>query len=207
MRILGIGDYCDLAALYLRFSEEGHDVKIHIAAPLCRNILDGMIAKTDDWRAELEWVKSAGDEGIILFENVSYGRLQDDLRRDGFNVVGGGAFGDRLEIDRDYAQRLLAELGFVTAATQRFSTRQDGLRFLHDHPGRYVLKFNSPALAHRNYVSQFDDGQDLFALLRNLPDNSEDGAGFILMDFVDGVEMGVGAYFDGEKFLAPACLD
>ena len=207
MRVLGIGDYCDLAALYLRLSAEGHDVKVFIDAPLCRDILNGMVAKTDDWRSELQWVKAADSEGIILFENVACGGLQDRLRRDGFNVIGGSAFGDRLEIDRAYAQGLLAEVGLSTAATRRFSSRQDGLRFLRERPGRYVLKFNAPDLAHRNFVGGLADGRDLSALLQNLPVNPSDDAGFILMDFLDGVEMGVGAYFDGEKFLRPACLD
>ncbi len=34
MRFLGVGDYCDLGALYLRLQAEGHDVKVFISDPL-----------------------------------------------------------------------------------------------------------------------------------------------------------------------------
>ena len=48
MRFLGIGDSCDLSALYLRLIGEGHEVKIYIAEPLCRNTLAGLVTQTAD---------------------------------------------------------------------------------------------------------------------------------------------------------------
>src|SRR2546423_4002662 len=102
MRFLGIGDSCDLGALYLRLLAEGHEVKVYVSMPLCHGTLAGMIERTDDWRRELDWVRAAGDEGIIVFENVEAqrGEIQDQLRRDGFNVIGGGGLGDRLVKER-----------------------------------------------------------------------------------------------------------
>jgi phosphoribosylamine---glycine ligase len=68
MRFLGIGDACDLGALYLRLVDDGHAVKVAIANPLCRGTLAGMVAQVEDWRAELNWIRAAGQDGIILFE-------------------------------------------------------------------------------------------------------------------------------------------
>jgi phosphoribosylamine--glycine ligase len=205
MRFLGIGDYCDLSALYLRLLGEGHDVKVHIAQPLCRGTMAGLVEQVADWKTELAWLRDAGDQGIILFENVNEqrGALQDDLRRDGFHVVGGSSYGDRLENERGFAQGVLAALGFAVCPVHEFSDRQLAMQFLDDHPGRYVVKFNGPF---DSFVGRLKDGRDVRAFIAGLPP-AQAGERFILMQHVDGIEMGVGAYFDGEKFLKPSCLD
>src|SRR5688500_6084703 len=113
MRFLGVGDSCDLGALYVRLIEDGHEVKVSIAEPLARGTLAGIVAQTEDWRAELDLIRDAGEDGVVLFENVaeSRGAVQDGLRAEGFQVIGGSAYGDRLETDRAYAQAVLAETG------------------------------------------------------------------------------------------------
>jgi phosphoribosylamine---glycine ligase len=205
MRFLGVGDYCDLSALYLRLIAEGHEVKVHIAKPLCRSTLAGLVTQVDDWRAELDWVRAAGTEGIILFENAAEdrGRLADDLRRDGYHVIGGSAYGDRLENDRAFAQDVLREIGLSICPVREFSDRQNAISYLDAHPGRYVLKSNGPL---ESFVGRLEDGRDVRAFLLGMPAQWENDS-FILMQHVAGVEMGVGAYFDGEKFLRPSCLD
>src|SRR4051812_44231429 len=97
MRFLGIGDTCDLGALYVRLVEEGHEVKVAVAEPLARGTLAGIVEHTPDWRAELPWVLAAGDGGGILFENGAdaRGALQDELRADGLQGIGGSAYWGR----------------------------------------------------------------------------------------------------------------
>ena len=211
MRFLGIGDYCDLNALYLQLAAEGHDVKVFISEPQCHGTLAGLIERTDNWESDLAWVRDAGEDGIILFENVSYGRgsRQDELRAEGFNVVGGSTFGDRLENDRGFAQRVLRDLGMPIPATHEFETVEAATAFLKASPGRYVLKFNGDGFgAADTYVGRLADGRDVAAMIaakfRHL---GRDRMSFVLSEHVDGIEMGVGAYFDGERFLTPACLD
>ena len=210
MRFLGIGDYCDLGALYLRLIEEGHEVKVSIGNPLCSGHAGGSGgAKSLDWRRELDWIGAAGRDGIILLENVANNRgaLQDELRGDGFNVIGGSAYGDRLENDRAYAQQVLAAAGLSIARNWEFTDRATALDFLQKNPARYVLKFNGPDASIDNYVGRLPDGRDVRAMLDKLARPEALQASFVLMEFLEGVEMGVGAYFDGDKFLLPACLD
>src|SRR3954452_1588145 len=119
-RFVGTGDAWNLGALYVRLLADGHEVKVHVADPLAQGTMAGLVEHTPNWENELGWV---GNSGIILFENVAQarGELQDRLRRDGFRVVGGSAYGDRLENDRAFAQRILADQGLQTAEGTEFS--------------------------------------------------------------------------------------
>jgi phosphoribosylamine--glycine ligase len=197
--------------MYLRLTKAGHEVKISIAEPLCQGTLAGMVQRVDDWRSELTWIREAGEDGIVLFENVAdrRGESQDALRADGLQVVGGSAFGDKLENDRVYAQEVLRSLGLPVAPIFGFDTLAEAAAFIEGRPGRYVLKFNGDEFgAADNYVGRFPDGRDVLVMIAAKFRQAErERISFVLMDYVGGVEMGVGAYFDGTRFLTPACLD
>lgn len=210
MRFLGIGQTNDLAAMYRGLSRRGHEVRVHVENADYRGIFAGMLDFTEDWQAELDWVRQAGKDGVILFESASHGPLQDSLRREGFQVIGGSALGDRLEGDREFGQAAFRSIGLQTAAQYRFVHHADASAFVLKHPGRYVLKFNDAnAERTRNYIGQMDSGQDMLACLALLGAGQDADAAvdFVLMQHVRGVEVGVGAYFNGHEFLSPACID
>ena len=207
MRFLGIGDYNSLGDMYWRIQRADHEVRVCVRAAAAHDIFAGAIQRCDDWRDQLDWV---GRDGIIVCETATLGEEADALRADGFRVVGGSAFADRLELDRAYGQSIMRAVGMKTAPNHAFENFVDGIDFVRRHPARYVYKLSDPeAPSTRNYVSAMTDGADLIAVLTM---ECERYAGakqppFVLMDHLTGVEVGIGAYFNGRKFLTPACID
>lgn len=210
MRFLGVGETNDLGDMYLRLMKAGHEVRVHMADPDSAGVMEGMLEFTDDWRAELDWVRETNDEGFILFETASAGEDQDELRRSGFNVIGGSALGDRLETDRGYGQQVLRDIGLATAATRVLSSFGEAIAFAQKRPRRYVMKLdgsNWPSTS--TYAGQTEDGADVIALLTAMKRawSLEEIPRVVLMDHVSGVEVGLGAFFNGTQFLGPPNLD
>lgn len=228
MRVLGIGETNDLAAMYLALQQRGHEVRVYIRDEACHDVYAGLLPRVPDWSAELGWLRGAGtDESLVLFESATQGPLQDGLRAEGFRVVGGSTLGDRLEADRSFGQEVLRAAGLPVARCLRFASYAEGIAHIAQAPARLVLKFNGAASERtRNYVGQAHDGSDVAALLQGYAHHAaaqqvrhgtgqdaghdaapRDDVDYVLMEHLEGVEVGVGAYFDGEQFLQPVCMD
>lgn len=210
MRVLGIGeDHC-LGDLYRRLTDEGHEVRVYVSCPESHGVMAGLVMRCKSWGAELDWVRAAGADGLVIFETACHGELQDQLRRDGFQVIGGSAWGDRIETDRAYGQQVMREAGLQIAATHAFESFPQAILFVHARPARYVYKISdSHTPSSRSYVGQLDDGSDVIGVLRMeaVRTAGQSTPRFVLMEHLSGIEVGVGAYFDGQRFLHPVCVD
>ena len=210
MRFLGIGECCDLGAMYIRLLEAGNEVKVYVENADYHDVYAGMLTFTPDWRSELDWIRQVGREGIILFESATKGSIQDALRQEGYQVIGGSAFGDMLEGNREYGQQIMQEMGMQIANTYKFTDYATAITFVSKTKKRYVYKSNgADSERTRNYVGMTEDGSDLITLLSHYQNPTDNSliVDFVLMDYITGIEIGVGAYFNGENFLQPACLD
>ena len=210
MRFLGIGETCDLGDVYYRLQQAGHEVRVHIDDPAAHGVYTGLLHRAHDWRSELGWIREAGEAGVILFESAIRGELQDELRAAGYQVIGGSAYGDRLENEREFGQETLRGLGLKTVHSHRFTNFASAIDFIRQSPARYVFKLNDASSQRtRNYIGELENGSDMMALLKLqqaqwqenwLPD-------FVLMEYIAGIEVGVGAFFNGEEFMRPVLMD
>ena len=201
MRVLAVGPRVYLGDIYLALLREGHEVRVHAEDPLEERAFSGLIEPVPDWRSELDWV---GSDGIVLFERANHGPIQDALRTEGYHVIGGSAFGDCLENNRAFGQAVLREIGLPVAQSHAFADPQAALEWLTTHPGQHALKFDDSHLP--TFVGEHPRGADLAFMLRRAMRLGATG-GVLLQERLDGVEVGVGAYFDGHHFLRPACID
>jgi len=186
--------------------EEGHDVKYYVGADSDEEIADGFVPKTDDWEAELDWADVVVFDDIWVGSDVGTGALAEELRADGHAVVGGTPNTDRLEEDRGYAMEILEANGVNTIDHEEFSDFQAGIQHVRENPGPYVVK---PLGEVQNvkrllYVGNDDDGGDVIDVLRAYEKAwGHRMKGFQLQRKVEGVEVAVCGFFNGNEFVEP----
>lgn len=196
-RVLFVSGELIAGDLALRLKSEGCEVKLFVEHPEQKQCLSGFIERVENWRDELDWV---GKDGLIVFDDVGYGKIQDDLRKEGFRVFGGSEGGDRLEKDRRFGQELLAKCGMLTMPNFDFETPQEAIAFVKKNPKAWVVKQNTHQSA-LNYVGVLPDGRDSLSVLETYAKNGV--MHVTLQERMTGIEISVGRYFNGNDWVGP----
>ncbi len=182
-------------------SKEGHHVKFFIENNPDKQIGDGFVEKTDNWEKEVDWAD------VIVFDDVlGQGALAKKLRDKGKLVVGGSPYTDRLEDDRAYGQEELKKAGISIIPYQEFSSFDEAIKFVKANPAKYVIKPSGQAqnIKRLLFVGEEDDGMDVIQILEAYKKSfNEEIKVFQLQRRVTGVEVAVGAFFNGKEFMYP----
>jgi phosphoribosylamine--glycine ligase len=181
--------------------KEGHEVRYWIGAEAERDIADGFVPKTDDWEGHVEWA-----DVVVFDDTLGQGAKAQALRMQGKAVVGGTPYTDRLEDDRSFGQEELRKAGVNIIPYREFTDFDEAIQFVRDNPTRYVLKPSGEAqnVKRRLFVGEEEDGADVLGVLeaykRALADQIPV---FQLQRRMAGVEVAVGAFFNGSRFVTP----
>jgi phosphoribosylamine---glycine ligase len=182
-------------------SKEGSESRYFIANESERSIADGFVDKVDDWESHVEWAD------VIVFDDVlGQGAKAKALRDAGHRVIGGTPYTDRLEDDRSFGQDELKRHGVSIIPFQEFTDFDNAIEYVTTHPAAYVIKPSGEAqnIKRLLFVGQEDDGRDVVHVLESYKAAYADTVKvFQLQRRVRGVEVAVGAFFNGTDFMMP----
>jgi phosphoribosylamine---glycine ligase len=181
--------------------KEGHEVQLFTESQSEKEIGNGFVPKTDDWEREVEWAD------VIVFDDVlGQGAKAQKLRDGGKPVVGGTPYTDRLEDDRAFGQQELKAAGVSIIPQENFTSFDDAIAFVQTNPNRYVIKPSGEAqnLKQLLFVGEDEHGADVIQVLE---DYKRAWASrikeFQLQRRIVGVEVAIGAFFNGKEFVLP----
>jgi phosphoribosylamine---glycine ligase len=184
-----------------QIKKEGHEVKVFIEAESDQDVYDGFLEKVDDWEEHIEWAD------VIVFDDVGFGEISDILRKEGKLVIGGSDYTDKLEEDREFGQHEMREVDMQVLPHWDFTDFQEAVDFIRDNPARYVFKPSGSMASDSKgilFMSHDDDGKDLVEILeQNKKLWAKKIKKFQLQKMAVGVEIAVGAFFNGEDFIYP----
>lgn len=185
--------------------KEGHEVRCFIKRKEDADVYDGLLEKVSNWKDHLDWAD------IIVFDDTGFGEIADKLRKEGKPVVGGSAYTDKLEEDRQFGQEEMKVAGMEILPQWNFTDIDDAIEFLHSSPGRYVFKPSGMIGSEGKsllFIAQEEDGKDLLeVMVHNRNTWSKKIKQYQLQKYAAGVEVAVGAFFNGSDFILPVCVN
>ncbi len=197
-RVGCIGDLC------IRLQDEGCKVKYYIDDKDEREVSDGFVEKVTDWQEWKNWAD------VIIFDDADFGSIAESLRKEGKAVIGGTVYTDKLEMNREFGADEMQAAGLSHLPSWHFDSFDDAVKFIKENPERYVVKPNGSAQTEKvlSFIGQEDDGLDVLTVLEHYKRGwASKIKSFQVQKFAQGVEVAVGAFFNGKDFVGPCCIN
>jgi len=204
MKFLFVTNESLSADLAWQLKKEGHDVKMFCHSQGEKDVGLGFFEKVNEWEPLKDWAD------LIIFDDIGFGSKAEQLRNEGRLVVGGSAYTDKLELDREFGQAELNLSGVDTLPSWNFTSFDEAIAFVMGNPDRYVLKPSGKAQNEKEllFIGQEPDGKDVLQVLEHYKANwSKKIREFQMQKFAEGVEIAVGAFFNGKDFVMPMCVN
>ncbi|MDE1852890.1 MAG: hypothetical protein KGI38_03975 [Thaumarchaeota archaeon] len=204
MKFLFVTDESLSADLAWQLKKEGHEVKMYCHGQGEKDVGLGFFEKVEEWEPLKDWAD------VIIFDDIGFGNKADQLRSEGKFVVGGSPYTDKLELDREYGQAELKSVGVDVLPSWNFTSFDEAIDFVKKNPDRYVLKPSGKAQDEKEllFIGQEPDGKDILQVLEHYKVSwSKKIKEFQMQKFAEGVEIAVGAFFNGKEFVMPVCVN
>ncbi len=200
MKFLFISVFGESLALMQTLLDDGEFVRCFIKDQKFRSIGRGIVPHVLDWKKHIDWAD------ILVFDDADLGQECEKVRARGYIAVGGNRFGDKLENVRLFGQKILLGAGIKFPKSRRFTRFSSAIRFIKTRrKRRYVLKFNGQLARYKSYIGRFDEGSDMVEMLEHYQEtwSRNKRVDFILQEYIYGIEIGCGAFFNGRDFAYP----
>jgi phosphoribosylamine-glycine ligase len=204
MKFLFVTDESLSADLAWQLKKEGNEVKMHCHGQGEKDVGLGFFEKVEEWESLKDWAD------VIVFDDIGFGSKAEQLRKEGKFVVGGSPYTDKLELDREFGQAELNSVGVDVLPSWNFTSFDEAIEFVKKNPDRYVLKPSGKAQNEKEllFIGQEGDGKDILQVLEHYKANwSKKIKEFQMQKFAEGVEIAVGAFFNGKDFVMPMCVN
>ena len=191
--VLLMSDFGDGLPIAIKLAREGHIVKVYIRQKKAKRSLQGFKNPS-----QVQSPKMLDQYDLILFDMAGLGQQADSMVKQGRSVIGGGSFNDKLELDREYGEKVARSLLKINVPTyKKAGTVNACVKALETAGKPLVVKPLGNQDTRFTLVSDDKANRPLISLVKNL---GADLFPVILQERIDGVEISTEGWFNGKKF-------
>lgn len=201
----------DFESIAQRIKQEGYPIFYYKQKGMAKGREDtglGIFEKdeiTDDFWEVINKVPQ--QNLIILIDDNGMGDMMDYLKNQGYRVIGGSSYADKIEYQRGLGTKLMEKIGLAIPEEHVFDNIDEAISFMSEQPAseRFVFKPEGEDFAGSSKTYTGKNRQDLIDYLKWIKEDTKvkhyEVNKFLLQEFINGIEADFSAYFDGDKFM------